>query len=162
MKLPESILQIFRTKVEEARTHGGRRDLVSFKWQYPLGKSRATNLLILIDDISFHHKVRGDAHGALTELFIEETARKISPIQLVDRVYRNPKRVRREQYYDLKEHEVSGRDGVRLGVEIRMDDQGELSRTFYAQGPWLGKRIKQNIQRYLKDSKKLLPPDAEL
>lgn len=162
MSTPDSMLQIFRTKVEEARRRGGRRDLISFKSQYPSYKSRATNLLILIDDISFHHKVRGDAHGALTELFREETALQTSPKQLVDITYRNPKNVNHQPYYDLKRNEVLGRDGIRLGVEIAMDDSGELKRTFYARGPWLGQRVIQNIRAYMKDSRKLLPPDAEL
>jgi len=162
MTTPDSMLTIFRTKVDEARRLGGRQNLVSFQWQYPDYWSRMTNLRVLTVDQSLHPEARGDANGALTQLFRDETSLQVSPTQLVDAVYRNPKRVRREQYYDLKEDEVSGRDGVRLGVEIRMDDQGELSRTFYARGPWLGQRIKQNFQRYLKDSKKLLPPAAEL
>ncbi len=162
MKTPDSTLQIFRRKVEEARTYGGRINLVSFERYNSGGRSRETDLRILVDDQSLYPEVRGDARGALTQLFREEATLQTSPKQLVEAVYRNPKKVNHQQYYDLKNNEVTGRDGIRLGVEIAMDDRGELTRTFYARGPWLGQRVIQNIRAYMKDSKKLLPPDSEL
>lgn len=162
MKTSDSMLKIFRTKVEEARRRGGRNNLISFERYNSEGRPRETDLRILIDGSSSHPEVRGDAHGALTQLFREEATLQFSPKQLVEAVYKNPMKVDHQQYYDLKKNEVTGRGGIHLGVEIAMDDRGELTRTFYVRGPWLGQRIKQNMRAYMKDSKKLLPPDAEL
>lgn len=161
MKAPDSMLQIFRTKVKEARTYGGRINLVSFERYNSKGRSRETDLRILFDDQSLYSEARGDARGALTQLFREEATLQISPKQLADAVYIHPKKVDHQQYYDLKKNEVMGRDGIRLGVEITMDDSGELTRTFYARGPWLGQRVIQNIQRHFQTSKKRPPPDGE-
>lgn len=151
-----SPLQKMRRLVQQAATHGGRVDLLTYIFMED-GKPTRNTRMIIGDGEELQEL--DDIKGPLTELFIEQTGRRVRPESLVSDVFARPTRKKREQYYDVKSVTVPGRD-VRLGVEVVIDDAGEQRRTFFAEGPTLIQRWARSMDVSKRVKRNFLPPDS--
>lgn len=155
MKTETSHLQTLRGLVRHAARHGGRVDLLTCAY---IDNGKRTGNAQMVLGNGEHLQDFNDLKGPLTEIFIEQTARRSRPESLVSEVFTRPTRSRREQYFDIKSVTVQGKD-VRLGVEVVVDDRGEQRRTYFVEGPSLIRRWGRNVSARLHRRKSYLPPD---
>lgn len=153
MTIEVSPLRSLRRLVNQAEERGGRINLLSYTVKQGIPDS-----VVHIGESERRERFQ-DYRGPLNDLFIEQTGRSVSPTELVMNAHRHPEAIIHEQYFDIRRATAVGKEGVRIGVEIIMDDGGELKRTFFVNGPSWGTRLKRRIRTALSTTKNHLPPD---